>query len=332
MRTLVTVWGEELRSVLFSPECRRQLEAVSEVEWVTEGKPYEHDDLMRDIGRYDACITSWGSPKITKEVLQRADNLKFIGHAAGTLIPFVDPEVFDTNIIVVNANRALARSTAELAVSLMMAGAWNLMGYSKSLATGAWRANNDTVMGLFGQQVGLIGFGEVAKEVVRLLKPYETRIRLSAPYCTAEEAAELGVELCSLDELLAASDIVSLHDTLTPSTRGMIGREQLGRLKDGALLVNTARAPIIDEQALIDELSTGRIYAALDVFYTEPPVQDYPLLHLPNVLCVPHIGAFSRYWKPQLGHMVAEDLHRFAAGQTPLRQITGERFIRMTQR
>ncbi|WP_143101144.1 NAD(P)-dependent oxidoreductase [Paenibacillus sp. 1_12] len=98
----------------------------------------------------------------------------------------------------------MARSTAEHAVSLMKAGAWNLTGYSRSLAGGVWRAYNDTVMGLFGRQVGLIGYGEVAREVIRLLKPFETHIRLYSPYCTQKEAKELGIELCTLDELLVS--------------------------------------------------------------------------------------------------------------------------------
>jgi phosphoglycerate dehydrogenase-like enzyme len=134
-----------------------------------------------------------------------------------------------------------------------------------------------------------------------------------------------------LEDLLRRSNIVSLHDTLTTSTKGMIGREQLKLLADGALLINTARGPLIDEEALLDELASGRIAAALDVYHTEPLAVDYPLLKLPNVLCLPHIGAYSGYWKSQLGAMVVEDLVRFTSGQPLLREVDEERFLRMTK-
>ncbi|WP_248924417.1 hydroxyacid dehydrogenase [Paenibacillus hamazuiensis] len=332
MKTLITVWNPELRNIIFSPETRRKLEAVSEVHWVPEGIPYGQEDLLRDIGPYDACITSWGSPKLDADVLRKADRLKFIGHAAGTMVSYVGPAAFAKGIVVVNANLALARSTAELTVSLMLAGSWNLMGYSRNLAAGIWRSNSDTVAGLYGRRIGLIGYGEVAREVIRLLQPFDPDILLCSPYCSEEEAERSGVTLASLDEVLATCDVVSLHDTLTRATRGMLGREQLRLMKDGALLVNTARAALIDEAALIEELSAGRINAAIDVYYEEPPGENFPLLHLPNVLCVPHIGAFSRYWKPQLGQMLAEDLARFAAGEPLLRRITEEKFYRMTER
>ncbi|WP_091176811.1 hypothetical protein [Paenibacillus sp. 1_12] len=98
MWTLITVWDKELRSVIFSQECRKQLEALSEVDWVKEDTPYSHDDLQRDIGPYDACIKSWGSPKLTSEALERAEKLKFIGHAAGSLIPYLDPAQFEKTL------------------------------------------------------------------------------------------------------------------------------------------------------------------------------------------------------------------------------------------
>jgi phosphoglycerate dehydrogenase-like enzyme len=154
---------------------------------------------------------------------------------------------------------------------------------------------------------------------------------LYSPYCSVEEADKLGVTLSSLEDLLSRSRIISLHDTLTTSTRGMIGREQLKLLPDGALLINTARGPLIDEAALLDELSSGRISAALDVYHQEPVAIDYPLLKLSNVLCLPHIGAYSGYWKSQLGAMVVEDLVRFASGQPLLREVDEERFLRMTK-
>ncbi|MFH5182563.1 hydroxyacid dehydrogenase [Paenibacillus sp. TAB 01] len=331
MKTLVTVWKSELRQLLFSGQVREQLEAVSQVDWVPEDHPYTAEQLAADISSYDAVLTSWGSPKLTAEVLERAQALRFVGHAAGTLIPYVDPSAFERpDLAVVNANTALARSTAELTVSLMLTGAWNIGAYREQLRGGRWGSNDQTVMGLYGQAVGIVGLGEIAREVIRLLRGFDVKLRLYSPYCTPEEAASLGVELCSLEQVFRHSRIVSLHDTLTASTRGMIGRELLRLLPDGALLINTARGSLVDESALREELASARIQAALDVYHKEPLPADDPLLGLSNVICLPHIGAYSGYWKSQLGAMVVEDLTRFAAGEPLLRQITAEKFTRMT--
>ncbi len=332
MRTLVTVWKKELKQLLFTKDVIRQLESISEVDWVTEGTPYGVDQLHKDIHRYDACLTSWGSPKLTVEVLAQAKQLSFVGHAAGTLTPYVDAEIFQKPIKVVNANTALAKSTAELAVTLIMSGSWEIPNYRDRLKSGQWgeSASGNTVMGLSGQTVGIIGLGEISREVIRILQAFNTRLLLYSPYCSVEEAQALGVTLCSLEEVLRNSRIVSLHDTLTTSTRGMIGKEQLKLLADGALLINTARGPLIDEAALLEQLISGRISAALDVYHSEPVQSGYPLLKLPNVLCLPHIGAYSGYWKSQLAAMVVEDLVRFASGQPCLREVNKERFLRMT--
>ncbi|MDQ1913914.1 hydroxyacid dehydrogenase [Paenibacillus sp. GD4] len=332
MKTLVTIWKKELRELFFSDEVVSRLHKVSDVDWVTAGEPYEAEQLLQDIGSYDAVLTSWGSPKLTAEIVAGAHKLQFIGHAAGTLIPYVDPLVFRKRITVVNANMALSKSTAELTLALMLAGSWNICSLRDQLRSGIWGGNGGTVNGLYGQPVGIVGIGEVAREVIQLLRGFHTNIRLFSPYCSEEEARQLGVTLCSLEELLCESRIVSLHDTLTPATRGMITREKLQLLPDGALLVNTARGALVEEEALWQELSSGRIHAALDVYHQEPLAAENPLLRLPNVICLPHIGAFSSYWKAQLGAMVVEDLARFASGLPVLRGITEERFLRMTHR
>lgn len=319
--------------MIFNQAAIEKLEAISDVDWIEAGKDYTSDDLACHIADYDACITSWGSCKFTPQVLQRAKKLKFIGHAAGTVVPIVDEAVFSTGITVVNANSALARSTAELALTLMMAGAWEIYGYNLRLKQGQWSKNSsETVLGLYRQTIGLIGYGDISRELIRLLKPFDARILLYSGHCTKAEAEDLGVELCPLEELLKSSRIISLHNTLTPSTRGMLGKKELAMIRDQSLLVNTARGPIIDEKALLQELESGRILAALDVYEQEPLDPNHNLLKLPNVLCAPHIGGFSSYWKTRLGETVIDDLARFIKGQPVQGEITAAKFKRLTPR
>lgn len=332
MKTLITIADKELKNLIFQHSAIEKLEKISQVDWVEEGKPYSSAELEHDISGYDACISGWGSPKITREVLANASNLKFVGHAAGTVIPYVDNSIFERDIIVVNANSALALSTAEAAVALIMAGAWNLHGFSTRLKQGLWMGSHESVAGLYKQVIGLIGYGDISKEVIRMLKPFEPRILLYSHYCPQSEADELGVELCSLEYLLKNSGIISLHNTLTSSTIGMIGKKELDMIKDGSLLVNTARGPIVDEKALVECLKTGRIYAALDVYDTEPLPNEHEFLQLQNALCLPHIGAYSNYWKSRLGLMVVEDLERWIKGEPLQGEITADKYKRLTPR
>lgn len=333
MKVLVAISKPELRSMIFHTEALGKLEAIAEVRWAEEGPRYSSESLEQDLEGCDACLTGWGSPKLTADILRQAKSLRFVGHTAGTVVPIVDELAFEMGIRVVNANGALARSTAEGTVALMMAAAWKLHGYYDRLRQGVW-ANNfrETVMGLYGQTIGIIGYGAIAEEVIRLLQPFHPRILVYSKHCTTEAAEKRGFRLCGLEELLQESAIVSLHNTLTPATKGMLGMRELSMLRQGALLVNTARGPIIDEAALMEVLQAGRICAALDVYEKEPLDSSSVLLHLPNVLCTPHIAGFSGYWKSRLGETVIDDLARWIGGEPLQGEITLDKFKRLTPR
>ncbi len=304
---------------------------LSEITWLPEGEFYCGEPLENIIGAYDVVISGWRSPKLTREVLAQASKLKFIGHAAGTVVPYVDPSAFDRNIMVVNANKALARSTAEFCLALMLCAAWQIPQFIHQLKQGRWVNNEkDWVMGLEHQTIGLIGYGEVSRSLIPLLKIFQPRILLCDQHVTEDQAQELDVERCSLEVLLPQSHIISLHHTLTLQSRGMIGKKELSLIQDGALLINTARGPIIDETALIETLQSGRIYAALDVYQEEPLPPAHPLLYLPNVICTPHIGGFSKYWRNELGASVVTDLACWLKHEPLYGQVTREIYNRQT--
>lgn len=331
MKTLITIADAGLRELFWQEHTLNKLSSFSEVDFIPLNEKFTSEDLSERIGSYDACITSWGSPRFTPEVLARAERLKFIGHGAGSVASIVKEDVFDTSIAVTSANRVLALSTAECAISLMFAGAWDLAGYSARLKEGQWSNNNrDTILGVTRRVIGLVGYGEISKQVIRMLQPFNTRILLHSSYCTKEEAAAQGVELCGLNELFELSDIVSLHNTWTPRTQGMIGAEQIRLLRDGALFINTARGPIVKEEALLEELSKGRIHAALDVYDMEPMPADHMLQAMPNVLCLPHIGGFHGILKRELCDFIVDELHRFVKGEDLLGKVTLDQYRRLT--
>ncbi len=326
MKTLITFNHPELARLIFHEEALERLKSFSEVDWLENPSALE-----ACIGDYDACISSWGSPKITERILTKAEKLRFIGHAAGTVVPYVDEKVFGREIMVVNANSVLSKATAEGTVAMMAAGAYCLPEYSRMLENGGW-ANNDNefVPGLTHQTIGLIGYGDISREVMRLLEPYHANILLYSEHCDEEAAARTGAMLCGLDTLLKESSIVSLHNTLTPQTRGMLGKRELRLMRDGSLLINTARAAVINEIALIEVLRAGRIRAILDVYEQEPLEMDHPLRGLPNVWLFPHIAAYSGYWKRRLGLCVVESLEKVVKGERITDRITLEKFRRMT--
>lgn len=331
MKVLVTVRNPTLKKIIFHPEAVRRLEALAEVRWAGEDEPYGGDRLERELEGCQACISGWGSPKLTADILAGAGSLGFIGHTAGTIVPYVDESAYERGIRVVNANSALARSTAEGAFALMMSAAWRLPEYAGGIKQGVWSDNfTQTVKGIYGQTIGIIGYGSIAEELIRLLQPFHPQILVYSRHCPPDTAERLGFRLCSLEELLETSGIVSVHNTLTPATRGMLGRRELALLQEGALLVNTARALIIDEAALLECLQAGRISAALDVYWKEPLDKASPLLQLPNVLCTPHIAGFSGHWKSRLAETVIDDLSRWLKGEPLLGEVTAEQYKRLT--
>ncbi|MFC4778771.1 hydroxyacid dehydrogenase [Paenibacillus sp. GCM10023252] len=333
MKTLVAISNEGLRELFWQEQVRSKLDRISDTDFVPIHETFTSERLAEVISGYDAVITSWGSPAFTPEVLANASRLQFIGHGAGSVVSIVKEDVFDTAVAVTSANRVLAQSTAECAVSLMLAGAWSLSGYNARLKQGHWSDNNrDTILGVTRRVIGLVGYGEISKQVIRLLKPFNVRILLHSSFCSIEEAEAAGVELCGLNELFEQSDIVSMHNTWTPRTEGMIGSQQLGRLRDGALFINTARGPIVQEEALLQELRQGRISAALDVYEQEPLPKEHELLTLPNALCLPHIGGYHGLLKRELCDFIVDELARLIKGEELLGRVTLDHYRRLTPR
>ena len=243
---------------------------------------------------------------------------------SGSVIPMPVRGRAERAIRVTSASVTLARDVAETTLGLMIVGRKRIWPLGNHVRDGGWRDSpvwdRWDARELNRSTVGLIGAGSVGRHVIDLLGPFETTTLVADTYLSADEAQRLGVEKVEPAELMDRCDVVSIHAPDNEQTRHMIGAGLLGRLRDGAVLINTARGSIIDEPALIDELATGRIFAFLDVTDPEPPAPDSPLRRLDNVVVTPHIAGCIENCH-RMGELAVEEVCRYLAGQPAINVI-----------
>lgn len=266
--------------------------------------------LCRAAAGMDGVITSWETPAFTKAVLDQAPNLKIIAHAGGSVKPIVTDAVWEREIVVTSAAAAISIGVAETSLAFILMAGKRMPWLARVVADGGWQDQKimSEITEMFRATIGIIGAGHVGRHLIRLLKGFEAEILLCDPYCSEEKANELGAEKVSLEELLKQSDFISLNAPLTDETRGMLGKKQLELIKDGAVLLNTARGAIFNEKELIEELKKGRFVACLDVTDPEPPAADNPLRTLDNVFLTPHIAGVVTNNFVRMGRMAVDEI------------------------
>lgn len=265
----------------------------------------------------DVLFTCWGATPLTPEVLERAPRLRAVVHAAGSVKHHITDACWERGIAVASAAAANALPVAEYTLAaILFAGKHVLRSaqrYEELRAGYDWRRELDSA-GNYRRTVGIVGASRIGRGVIELLRPFDLQVLLHDPYVTAAEAAALGVVPTGLDELCGRSDIVTIHAPQLPATHHMLDARRLALLPDGATLINTARGSLIDEQALLAELVSGRLHAVLDVTDPEVPPADSPLYTLPNVLLTPHIAGSLGNELHRLTDRALDELERFAAG------------------
>lgn len=313
---LVTLPAGPVRDSFFTKSNKASLAELGDVEYNPYSRQLTTNELKESLGDKDVVFTGWGTPQISCEVLEKADKLQIIAHTGGTVASIVSDEVFRRNLIVLSGNSVFAESVAEGCLCYAMASQRNLCGYVRQVQNGLWRDSSFQNNSIWYKTVGLVGFGMVAKQFVQLLKPFQCRIKVYSGHLTQEEADGFGLERASLEELFETCDIISVHSALTERNYHLIGSDQLKRMKDDALLINTSRGAVIDEMALISELATGRIRAALDVFEQEPLPEHHILRNLPNVMSMPHMAGPTIDMRAVVVEKLIADLLCHSQGKT----------------
>jgi D-3-phosphoglycerate dehydrogenase len=274
----------------------------------------DREALLAAIVDADALLVR-SATKVDAEALAAATRLKVVARA-GVGLDNVDVRAAtQSGVMVVNAPTSNIVSAAELAVALMLAAARHIAPAHAALRQGEWKRSKYTGVELYEKTVGIVGLGRIGVLVAQRLSAFGMSVIAYDPYVQAGRAAQMGVRLVDLDTLLAESDFMSVHLPKTPETLGLIGDEQLHRVKPSLVLVNAARGGIVDEAALYAALKEGRVAAAgLDVFATEP-CTDSPLFELDNVVATPHLGASTDEAQEKAGVSVARSVRLALSGE-----------------
>lgn len=308
----------DLPERLFSPAQWQRLGRLADLRETTTLTEFTSPGARALLAEVEVLITGWGSPRLDTAALAVAPRLRAVLHAAGSVKGHLTPACWERGMLVSTAAQANAQPVAEYTLAVILLSLKRVRG-----AAAVYRARREFVdvlrefpgIGNHERTVGLVGASRIGRRVVDLLRPFSLDVAMADPYLDDHAARRLGVRLLPLDDLLRECDLVSLHAPAIPETRHLIDRRRLSLLRDGAVLVNTARGSLVDQEALVAELVSGRIEAVIDV--TEPEVlpADSPLYTLENVWLTPHLAGAQGGELYRLTDVVLEELERYVAGR-----------------
>lgn len=323
---------------LFPSRVLEPLGAIAEIRLNPSAERLDGAGLREFLNGATGCITSWGSPAIMAPLVSDLPDLKFVGHAAGTLRGLTEPAVIESGVTVCHSARIIAIGVGEMALCLSLVLLRNICAHDRAFrnkgrevaASGHYFGSQEHqyTEGLFDQKVGLVGFGFTGREFATRLRSFTSEVVAYDPFIDQAIGEAYGVRMTSLDEVLA-SKVVSLHAASIPESYHIINARSLALIPDGSILVNTARGTLVDEVALAAELSTGRIKAAIDVYDPEPPSVDSPLRNLDNLVMTPHISGPSRDRRWSMAQAMVDDFRRFLSGAPLEHQLDVKRWSTM---
>jgi phosphoglycerate dehydrogenase-like enzyme len=302
---------------IFPPDVLARLGNAVEIDPTLTAENFTDPRVREALADTEILITGWGCPHIDEAVLAAAPRLRAILHAAGSVKGLTSPAVWERGITVSSAAGANALPVAEYTLAMILLAGKDLFAQRDRLRAQRAFPYGEIMPGIgnFGRRVGVVGASRIGRRLIELLRPFDLRVTLADPYVDATEAAALGVPLLPLDDLLATSDIVTVHAPQTPETHHLIGRRELALMPTGSVLVNTARGALLDHDALVEELRANRLSAILDVTDPEPLPADSPLFDLPNAFITPHLAGSQGNEVARLGLAVTEEAERLLSGR-----------------
>lgn len=286
-KKIVYLDADEEDREFFTGERLQRLKNMGSYE-IYYGRPQSVSEYTDRIGSAEAIILRWHLPL---EALKSASNLKIVSCMGIDFAEFIDIyEAANLGVTVCNTPGYGDDAIAEHALALMLAASRNLINLDAHLRAGIWDQSFQGIQ-LRGKQIGIVGFGSIGQRFTSLVQSLGMNVLVWTRNKAAWQEQIPGIRFVTLEELLKNSDFISIHLALTPETRGLFGKQLFSKVKPGAILVNTSRGKLIDEDSLVTALNTGRLKAAgLDVYSKEPILQTHPLCRLPNVVLTPHVA------------------------------------------
>lgn len=292
------------------------IEELNGVAEVVNNPEITPEELLETIDQYTAIIVR-SRTKVTKDVIDRAKNLKIIARA-GVGVDNIDVQAAtDNGIMVVNAPQSTSITVAEHAMGLILSLSRKISIADASVKDGKWEKSRFMGMELRNKTLGVIGMGRIGSQVVKRAKAFEMDVIVYDPYITEETAKELGVRITTLDDLIENADVMTIHVPLTPETKGLIAYDELKKMKDHAIVINCARGGIINENDLYEVLKERpELKAGLDVYENEP-LENSKLVELDNVVLTPHIAASTKEAQRDAAIIVAREVKEVLEGKNP---------------
>ena len=304
---------------LFTADQLARLAAVGEIVDPLPFASFDDERAATALARAEILVGHWGCPTLTPEVMALAPKLGLFAYGAGTVKWQVTHAVWDQGVVVTSAAAANAVPVADYAVgAILLANKGVFLVREMARNPGVRLPLNLSKVGNCGARVGIVGASFVGRMVIERLRDTDLLISVYDPYLTPAEATEMGVtKVDDLDDLCASVDLLSIHAPDIPATRSMIGAAQLALLHDGVTVLNTARPALIDQDALLAELTAGRLAAVLDVTEPDPLPAGHPLLSLPNAFVTPHVAGAMGNELVRLSELAVQEVERFVAGEPP---------------
>jgi len=289
------------------------------------------EQVKKTIKGADIAITSWGNGLFTEDILNETPDLKLIAHAAGTVKVFVTDAVWERGIRVTGSPKPIGEGVGETALGFTISACKNFYNFSSIMHEGGWNGgSNKDVTDVYEIVIGVIGAGWAGRHYIKLLKNFDVEVLLYDPFVDEQKAEAMGVKKVDLETLLKESDVVSLHAPSIPETHHMLNAKTFALMKKEAVLINTARGSLIDENALIEHMKAGNLkYACLDVYDPEPPAKDSPLRDIPNLIMTPHTAGTCTNGRRKIGAHIVSELELFIAGKRMECEVTQDMLATM---
>jgi len=314
-------FGVEIRYIQWGPESIEELQRINRIIEEKGSSEIKNYFLKSSQALSEATFVVVQFYPVSKEFLKRGKNLQVVGVLRAGYENIDVKSASNSGILVINTPGRNANIVAEFTIGLLLAESKNIARSDRSLHKGLWRKrypNSDFISDLAGKTVGIIGFGNVGRLVAKKLSGFEVKIIGYDPYVEQSIFERYNVKPLSLEEVLHRSDFICVNARLTEETKGLIGAKEIALMKPTSYLINTARADLVDEEALLKALQERKIAgAALDVFSQEPLPANSPFLMLDNVTLTPHIAGTSIELVRNSANILVEDLKRYLKGETP---------------